>query len=1418
MMVTRLFASKNSSSQSSRKNSAPNDPPPPPPPASNKPTKTTFFSSIGKPPRKRPTNLPLSQPKAGQQHPPQSYRSQYSSKTPPASTFRAPGHLRPSHTDCGHASASASSCGGRLPIQQQACAQPRPTHLPSTYLSFADSDSNSSYLDLIRARSDESLLWTAEQEASALVAELRASLNCNSVSSDNNLNSLGKQGNFAIGKETNHKLNPYQLRPERTDDSDDVGSGGLVDGGKHHDQVQYIYSSSNDALGSADSNPFQRSFSVQKRNSDARLAAQKLNHLPPPRSLSFTDLQSAVELLPLNRPDHCRLLPDKDEESAMGVSCSGSLSCCHTAAGPGTHRDLLCESPLRNFGGSWKSLLRVGAMSGRTAAKPPGAGIKKVAPPTVPGHHLQHASHLQHHSSSSDPTTPSLTPTHGPAAPTLIIPSPQSNLPSLTPDTPTSSTSGGSSAGNNYRHSGCSFHSSSTSSSGVYTDQRASFSSSVSSSEDAVSTNSSNPPPSPCSPSSGTSSIEGRSTSARLGPNTGSCSAASPAHYMSSMQQQNAGQFTFPVPPSNGGQSPAAPQISVEDQGIDVQSPARSSSPGSGSGSSSTGSTASTSCCRNSTTSLDSGRASTSTHHHHHHPHQQHRLSGQSYDSGSGNGNCLRRSCHSSSSSIGSIDSPVLNVNDLLNNGVRDSEVLRAWLSELHLEEHTDKFIIAGYDLPTISRVTPEDLNAIGITKPAHRKKLKAEISKLNIRDGLPDYIPATLEEWLAVLKLSEYNATLQRQGYRTPVQMLQVMWEDLEEMGITRLGHQKKVMLAIKRINDIKSGKKFSSNQSPLQQLPPQEIVLINRAEGGADNCYSPIGDMRTFSGQASYSARGPAEPYNHQRSGSGASTSSATNYNSSGAQFSPCVYRSYSVGATSAITQQHHDTINASPLHRQLPRQQSLHATQLAPGSGSTRPPSVQYRPDVVAVQVNPQVRRSKDGIFEEPIYSTFHPENNRLSQYHQQFTQLPNSCDQFSSLPSRPNLPPMTSSFPPRSLDDGDITPTNEMVMYEGGGGTLPRQRCSNNKVRPVAKVTAKTRVDVHQEMSYESDSSHYCAMEDGNQQVKSDPLKPGINLNNLDKVNNVYNIMHAHSTNNTPQGTPKKLPPPPPRRSNSVSEANKQDSVQSTFAKGVSSQQNSNIDASGCSKMGPPLNSNVLNSRDGFLRRSFNYGYMGVKNNLQPDISSDLPPPPPAPHDVGNHQFIHHHHSHRRSQDQMMVTPEEPADDAPPSGVDSSAPAPLSRELSNNSSTHASGSATSTEHEDNAVSRPRRNDSTVSNCSMKSTSSTDSSDSIPFANDNAGTIKQRYNAAPPLGVPGHHVITPHLLPGLASPVPSPSTLRRVGNPHRASMHKNSPARSAVKTTEEGNVDVLNDIGNMLANLTDELDAMLEQEMAA
>ncbi len=74
----------------------------------------------------------------------------------------------------------------------------------------------------------------------------------------------------------------------------------------------------------------------------------------------------------------------------------------------------------------------------------------------------------------------------------------------------------------------------------------------------------------------------------------------------------------------------------------------------------------------------------------------------------------------------------------------QDEEILNAWLTDLGFECYFTLFISAGYDLPTISRMTPEDLTAIGIQKPNHRKRLKMEISKLDIHDGLPDFIPVS--------------------------------------------------------------------------------------------------------------------------------------------------------------------------------------------------------------------------------------------------------------------------------------------------------------------------------------------------------------------------------------------------------------------------------------------------------------------------------------------------------------------------------------------------------------------------------------------------------------------------------------------------------------------------------------------------
>ncbi|KAI1301351.1 Caskin-2 [Halotydeus destructor] len=141
-----------------------------------------------------------------------------------------------------------------------------------------------------------------------------------------------------------------------------------------------------------------------------------------------------------------------------------------------------------------------------------------------------------------------------------------------------------------------------------------------------------------------------------------------------------------------------------------------------------------------------------------------------------------------------------------LNNVRREADMkVQSWLKGIRFPEYTLLFVQAGYDLPTISRMTPEDLTAIGITKPAHRRKLKSEIQRLNIDDGIPNYRPDTMHEWLTLLRLEEYVDILCAQGYDTIDRVTELTWEDLEEIGIKKLGHEKRLMLAIKRIRDLK-------------------------------------------------------------------------------------------------------------------------------------------------------------------------------------------------------------------------------------------------------------------------------------------------------------------------------------------------------------------------------------------------------------------------------------------------------------------------------------------------------------------------------------------------------------------------------------------------------------------------------------
>lgn len=225
----------------------------------------------------------------------------------------------------------------------------------------------------------------------------------------------------------------------------------------------------------------------------------------------------------------------------------------------------------------------------------------------------------------------------------------------------------------------------------------------------------------------------------------------------------NGSQAAFIFPASHPHHQPLTHKAAVyyhqqlalqEDQGIDLtQSPGRDS-PGSSSSSAGSGS-------RHSTASLDSGRASsyhtgastssTST-----------RISGGG-GSGVGVGNNglgnINTGCNIStggsssiSSSGGVLSSPRCSSVSSCSIGSvdrmsqrTDHEIITDWLRELCFEEYAPLFSGAGYDMPTISRMTPEDLTAIGIKKPRHRERIKQHIDALQLPDNLPHIVPVSI-------------------------------------------------------------------------------------------------------------------------------------------------------------------------------------------------------------------------------------------------------------------------------------------------------------------------------------------------------------------------------------------------------------------------------------------------------------------------------------------------------------------------------------------------------------------------------------------------------------------------------------------------------------------------------------------------
>ncbi|XP_022095344.1 uncharacterized protein LOC110981774 isoform X3 [Acanthaster planci] len=171
----------------------------------------------------------------------------------------------------------------------------------------------------------------------------------------------------------------------------------------------------------------------------------------------------------------------------------------------------------------------------------------------------------------------------------------------------------------------------------------------------------------------------------------------------------------------------------------------------------------------------------------------------------------------------------------------KDADRIYEWLKRQGMPEYTNNFTKAGYDMPTISRMTPEDLTAIGVTKPGHRKRISAMISQLSEPDGIPNYKPTDVVTWLKLLDLYQYYNTFVSNNYNTMDAVSEITWEDLQEMGINQLGHQKKFSLAIKRLRDLQkqATKVLASAQQAGSAGSDNDSVSPHSSSDGAYHHY---------------------------------------------------------------------------------------------------------------------------------------------------------------------------------------------------------------------------------------------------------------------------------------------------------------------------------------------------------------------------------------------------------------------------------------------------------------------------------------------------------------------------------------------------------------------------------------------------
>uniref|UniRef100_A0A670JEY0 CASK interacting protein 1 n=1 Tax=Podarcis muralis TaxID=64176 RepID=A0A670JEY0_PODMU len=115
---------------------------------------------------------------------------------------------------------------------------------------------------------------------------------------------------------------------------------------------------------------------------------------------------------------------------------------------------------------------------------------------------------------------------------------------------------------------------------------------------------------------------------------------------------------------------------------------------------------------------------------------------------------------------------------------------------------------------------------------------MRQQLSKLSGR--------ANLALWLSMIGLAQYYKVLVENGYENIDFITDITWEDLQEIGITKLGHQKKLMLAVKKLAELQKAEYVSGTLKKKGAPQSQDSVAIEPPQQEAAECQSP--KMKTF------------------------------------------------------------------------------------------------------------------------------------------------------------------------------------------------------------------------------------------------------------------------------------------------------------------------------------------------------------------------------------------------------------------------------------------------------------------------------------------------------------------------------------------------------------------------------------------